>query len=218
MLFSLFSNPQSALLEIICRLPAISIALSFHEWAHAFAAYKLGDPTARNVGRMSINPFRHIDPIGFVMLLLVRFGWAKPVPINPRNFSRLKRDTILVSVAGIGVNFILAFITLFIVFLLSYFHISYNYIVGNIISNFYYINLSLMIFNILPIPPLDGYRVLESLLIRKFGPRPFQFLERYGFIILIVLLLTGILTKILGWLVELISTGLFLLFGLLFGI
>jgi len=218
MLFSLFSNPQSALLEIICRLPAIIIALSFHEWAHAFAAYKLGDPTARNVGRMSINPFRHIDPIGFVMLLLVRFGWAKPVPINPRNFSRLKRDTILVSVAGIGVNFILAFITLFIVFLLSYFHISYNYIVGNIISNFYYINLSLMIFNILPIPPLDGYRVLESLLIRKFGPRPFQFLERYGFIILIVLLLTGILTKILGWLVELISTGLFLLFGLLFGI
>ena len=120
MLFSLFSNPQTALLEIVCRLPAILIGLSFHEWGHAFVAYRLGDPTARNLGRMSINPFRHLDVIGFLMLVLARFGWAKPVPINPRNFSHIRRDTILVSLAGICVNFLLAFLTLFVVFLLSY--------------------------------------------------------------------------------------------------
>ena len=96
-------------LSLLYTLPAIIIGLTVHEWAHAFAADKLGDPTAKNLGRMTLNPFAHIDLFGFLCLLVVGFGWAKPVPVNPRNFKNYRRDDIIVSLAGIAMNLVVAF-------------------------------------------------------------------------------------------------------------
>lgn len=97
-------------LSLLYTLPAIIIGLTVHEWAHAFAADKLGDPTAKNLGRMTLNPFAHIDLFGFLCLLVVGFGWAKPVPVNPRNFKNYRRDDIIVSLAGIAMNLVVAFL------------------------------------------------------------------------------------------------------------
>jgi len=213
---SIIGNPQNFLLELLYRLPAVLVALSFHEWGHAYAAYRLGDPTARNLGRMTVNPFAHIDPIGFVMMILVRFGWAKPVPVNPRNFKKFRRDDAIVSLAGITMNFILALAALIAIYVFALAEVT-NPILANILFYFLSINLSLMVFNLLPIPPLDGSHVAESLLIRKTGPKPFLFLSRYGSIILLVLLITGIISGVLGFVVNGILTGLTWLFDRVFG-
>lgn len=212
---SLIGDPQAFLQQALYSLPAILIALSFHEWAHAYAAFRLGDPTARNLGRMTVNPLHHIDPIGFVMLLLVRFGWAKPVPINPRNFRNPRRDDTIVSLAGVSVNFLLAFISMLFIYIFVVLG-GTNAAIANILYYFCTINLGLMVFNLVPIPPLDGSHVLENLLIRKVGPRPFVFLARYGSIILLVLLITGILTSILGTVVYGIMSGMESLFNAIF--
>ena len=122
MLFGFGSTDLSTiLLEILYRIPGILVAISFHECAHAYAAYKCGDPTARNLGRMTLNPFAHFDPIGLVMMLLVRFGWAKPVPINTRNFKHPRKDELIVSLAGVATNLIIAFVTLGVVYVLQIF-------------------------------------------------------------------------------------------------
>ncbi|HQQ41265.1 MAG TPA: site-2 protease family protein, partial [Clostridia bacterium] len=158
-LFSLFQNP----LQLLYILPAILIGMTVHEWAHAFAAYKLGDPTAKNLGRMTLNPIAHFDIFGFLCLLLVGFGWAKPVPINSRNFKHFRRDDIIVSLAGITMNLIVAFLFSFI-YVLGFTKCglgtneAFTSIFGSILS----INLALAIFNLLPIYPLDGSHVLES--------------------------------------------------------
>lgn len=106
----------SYVMELLYRMPAILVALAFHEWAHAYAAYKLGDPTAYNLGRMTLNPLAHIDLIGLIMMMLVRFGWAKPVPVSTRNFKHPRRDEIIVSLAGVAMNLVLAFVTMLIFF------------------------------------------------------------------------------------------------------
>ncbi len=216
MLGSLFSgDTQSIIRQILYSLPAILIALSFHEWAHAYAAYRLGDPTARNLGRMTINPLHHIDPIGFLMLIIVRFGWAKPVPINPRNFRNPRRDETLVSLAGVCVNFLLAIVSM----LCIYIFLILGGTNGAILYILYYfctINLGLMVFNLIPIPPLDGSHVLENLLIRRVGPKPFYFLARYGNYILLALLITGVLPNILGTAVSSIQLGMQYMFNAIF--
>jgi len=215
LLTSLFNGAgiQQILLEILYRVPAVIVALSFHEWAHAYAAFKLGDPTARNFGRMTLNPFAHIDPIGFVLMLLVRFGWAKPVPVNIRNFKKPRRDDIIVSLAGVTVNLVLAFLSLGVLGLLLHFGI-YNDIAWNIVMNFCFINLGLMVFNLIPIPPLDGYHVLQNALMRRTSVKFFMTLERYGSIILIVLLVSGALTSIMSWAVNGILSGMLWLYHL----
>ncbi|MDD3921330.1 MAG: site-2 protease family protein [Eubacteriales bacterium] len=212
---SLLSDPGGYLLNLLYSLPAILIALSFHEWAHAFAAYKLGDPTARNLGRMTVNPLHHIDTLGFLMLILVRFGWAKPVPVNMRNFKKPRRDDIIVSLAGITTNFLLAIVSMLVIYVFGVLGGS-NAAIANILYYFLTINLGLMLFNLIPLPPLDGSHVVESLLIRKVGPKPFYWLSRYGGIILIVLLITGVLTGILSAAMNWIMFGLSSLFDSIF--
>lgn len=213
---SIMSDPAGYLRNLLYSLPAILIALSFHEWGHAFAAYKLGDPTARNLGRMTINPLRHIDPLGFLMLILVRFGWAKPVPVNMSNFSKPRRDDIIVSLAGITTNLALAIVSTLAIYLFAVAG-GKNVAVASILYYFLNINLGLMLFNIIPLPPLDGSHVAESLLIRKIGPKPFLWLARYGYIILIVLLVTGILSTVLSIAMNGIINGLATLFDGIFG-
>ena len=198
------SDLSSILLEILYRVPGILVAISFHECAHAYAAYKCGDPTARNLGRMTLNPFAHFDPIGLVMLLLVRFGWAKPVPINTRNFKNPRKDELIVSLAGVAANLIIAFITLGVMYTLQICTTIESTILDNILSSMFFINLAFFVFNLLPIPPLDGYHVLQCILGRftrtASGFRFFYFFERYGFVILIAVLFlnanTGFISSI----------------------
>jgi len=201
----LIQNP----LQFFYVLPAIIFGLTIHEWAHAYVAYRLGDPTARNMGRMTLNPIAHIDPFGFIMLILVGFGWAKPVPVNSRNFKNFKRDDILVSLAGIGMNLLVAFVFSFI-YVAGFLKwgLGTNEAFASIIGSFITINLALAIFNLIPIYPLDGSHVAESLLMSKI-PRAFMFLRQYGQIILLVLLLTNAISFVLGYLISGISSGFF---------
>ncbi len=189
---------QSTLALILYMIPAILLSLSCHEWAHAFAAYKCGDPTARNLGRMTVNPLKHIDPLGFIMLLLVGFGWAKPVPVNIRNTKNPRRDDLIISLAGILMNIFLLFVFTGIYLAIWLIPDLYNEMLLNFVVPFLSVNAVLAIFNLLPIPPLDGYRVVESLLIKVVGPKPFLFIQRYGTVILIVALVASNRFGIIG--------------------
>lgn len=211
---SLFSDP----LELLYRLPAVLVALAFHEWGHAYAAYRLGDPTARNLGRMTVDPFKHIDLMGFIMMILFRFGWAKPVPINPNNFKNPRRDEIIVSLAGVTVNFLLAFVTMGIVLSISFFTQIENEAYSKIMSNFFFINLALMVFNLIPVPPLDGYHVLKNLLIRKVNLKFFWSIERYSYLILIALLLLPATSNFLTFAVSGIVSGFSAIYSAIFSL
>lgn len=193
-------------LSLLYTLPAIIIGLTVHEWAHAFAADKLGDPTAKNLGRMTLNPFAHIDLFGFLCLLVVGFGWAKPVPVNPRNFKNYRRDDIIVSLAGIAMNLVVAFFaTILFYFGVYRWNLGSNEAFYTIFLSIVTINLSLAVFNLLPIYPLDGSHVFESLFMR-YIPKIFIFLRQYGQYILIALLVSGLVSTVLGtvvgWLFE----------------
>lgn len=193
-------------LSLLYTLPAIIIGLTVHEWAHAFAADKLGDPTAKNLGRMTLNPFAHIDLFGFLCLLVVGFGWAKPVPVNPRNFKNYRRDDIIVSLAGIAMNLVVAFFaTILFYFGVYRWNLGSNEAFYTIFLSIVTINLSLAAFNLLPIYPLDGSHVFESLFMR-YIPKFFMFLRQYGQYILIALLVSGLVSTVLGtvvgWLFE----------------
>lgn len=194
-------------LSLLYTLPAIIIGLTVHEWAHAFAADKLGDPTAKNLGRMTLNPFAHIDLFGFLCLLVVGFGWAKPVPVNPRNFRNYRRDDIIVSLAGIAMNLVVAFFaTILFYFGVYRWNLGSNEAFYTIFLSIVTINLSLAVFNLLPIYPLDGSHVFESLFMR-YIPKFFMFLRQYGQYILIALLVSGLVSTVLGTVVSWLFEG-----------
>lgn len=179
--------------RILYMIPAVVIGLSFHEFAHAAMAYRLGDRTAYHQGRLTINPAAHIDILGLIMLFAAGFGWAKPVPVNYYNLSGNKsRGMLLVSLAGPVANFIIAVIA---AILLGAFFWNVPYMKG-ITFEIIHINIILAVFNLLPVPPLDGSKILAGLI-----PGTQEWLykfEQYGTIILILLLVTGIIGKILG--------------------
>lgn len=184
-------------MELLYRIPAVFIGLSFHEFAHGLAAYYMGDNTAKDNGRLTIDPAAHIDPIGLLMLMVFRFGWAKPVPINPANFKDRKKGIILVSLAGPMINFVLATIALFIYgFVNSRFHIQ-NEIFDKIIINIYFINIGLGVFNLIPIPPLDGSKILAGLLPERIEYKFYKY-EQYSYIILLILIFTRFIDYILS--------------------
>jgi Zn-dependent protease len=185
----LFRNP----VEFVLLAVALLYALILHEVAHGWVAEKMGDSTARWMGRLSLNPVKHLDPIGTIMLLVLGFGWAKPVPVNFNNFRDFRKGLIFVSAAGITANILLAFIAL-LVLNLGYFNV-YNPI-GEMLWYFAQINILLAAFNLIPIPPLDGSKILMG-----FASREVQYtiarLEPYGFLIIIGLLWSGLLNPVI---------------------
>lgn len=184
-------------MSYLISLPGLLTAIIFHELAHGLTAYWLGDPTAKNAGRLTLNPIKHIDPVGFLFMLVFRFGWAKAVPINPMNFKNRKLDTILVSIAGVTVNFIIAII---LGAVLVYGNIT-NETVLDILGIGMWYNIMLGVFNLLPFPPLDGSKVVASLLPVKLEYYFYKY-ERYFYIILLGLIATDMVQKILGPLVN----------------
>lgn len=199
MIRDFIDNPINAALYFL----AFVVALTFHECSHALAAYKLGDPTARNMGRLTLNPLKHLDLMGTLLLLLVGFGWAKPVSVNPRNYRNPKRDDIIVSLAGITSNILLAFLATPIYMLTIKHGSNIALVVSWFICAFIQTNIVLALFNLIPISPLDGSHVLEDLLLPVCGPKPFLWLRQYGRYLLIVVLIalnyTGVLGTASGW-------------------
>lgn len=181
--------------ELLLSVPAVLWAITFHEFCHGYAAKKLGDPTASSQGRLSLNPLHHLDPLGTLMLLLFRIGWAKPVPINPRYFRHPKRDTVIVSLAGAAGNILTAFVCARIARHFPMLFSSYG--AFQFILIMIYMNIGLAAFNLLPIPPLDGSRILYAILPYRYM-NAYYFLERYGMLIILVLIVTNILPALMA--------------------
>ncbi|MCH5184655.1 MAG: site-2 protease family protein [Oscillospiraceae bacterium] len=193
--------------DIIISVFVTLIALSGHELAHAWVSHKLGDPTPENEGRLTLNPFAHLDPIGTLMMIITGFGWARPVGINPMYYKHRKAGMILVSIAGPLANFVMAFIGALIMVVLVILNVKLSVAVPEAliypIERFIFLNISLMVFNLIPIPPLDGSKVLGMLLPENVY---FRFLgyERYFIIVIMVLSVTGALSGILVRGVEIV--------------
>lgn len=213
------NDPMTWLMNIVIMLPGIVIGLSFHEYAHALVAYKLGDDTPKLQGRVTINPLAHIDPIGFLAILLIRFGWGKPVEIYPGNFKNRRRDSILVSLAGVMMNLLIAiFFTLVLKLMIAGLGINFflDGMGNSIFMMVYYvifINLMLMIFNLLPVPPLDGFSIITEV----FDLRKSEFyywVSNRGFLILMILIvfnITGfVLTPAIQFLMGIVENVLYM--------
>lgn len=187
-----------ALASVLLTLPIIILALSVHETAHGWVAYKLGDPTAKNLGRLTLNPLKHLDPFGFLAMLIVGFGWARPVPINTRNFKNPRWGMALSGIAGPLSNLLLAMIS-FVPYIILNFSLNLSgvspeevHILLQILRTFLYLNsylnLALAIFNLIPVPPFDGSRFLFVFLPSKWYFKVMKY-ERYTGIILLVVLM-----------------------------
>jgi Zn-dependent protease len=178
---------------IISLAVIIFVALPFHEFAHALAAYRLGDSTARLFGRLTLNPLAHIDPLGALLIVLAGFGWAKPTPVNPMNLRGGRQGEAIVAFAGPASNLVLAVAAALPLRYIVSTRMDVPELVFGTLQLIVYINLLLMIFNLLPIPPLDGSKVAFALMDRQTEMRWRPVLEQYGFIILIVVAFLPIL-------------------------
>ena len=261
---SFLENPREMLIFLLLSIPGRFMALSLHEFAHAWMANRCGDPTARMLGRLTVNPAKHLDPIGTIMMLLLGFGWAKPVPVNPRNYRNLRWDDLKVSIAGVTMNllmFVLSFLLMcgfvgftihglphldsasigssgmFTVNLLGqrvvctgeyYFNAKdlftmapyiADYLIApalgrmagyiyQMLSYFVLVNIALAVFNLIPVPPLDGYHVLNDLLLRR-SPFASPKVSRIAYGVLLVLIFcTPVISKLILFVENLLMTGL----------
>lgn len=212
-----FSSPQDWIFHTLMIFPGIIIGLSFHEFAHAFVAYRLGDMTPKLQGRVTISPLAHIDPIGMIALVFIGFGWGIPVQINPRNFKKPRRDEFLVAIAGVTTNLILAIIFMGMVRLLTSFGAEFagSSLGGIIVEVLLYvvqINLILMVFNLLPIPPLDGFNIIGEVFNLKRSEWYYKIYDK-GMIILLILIILGLVERVLLPAVNFLYQ---LLFGIFF--
>ena len=178
------------IITLLASFFAVMVVLSFHEFAHAFVAYKCGDPTAKFNGRCSLNPMVHFDLLGLIMFTFAGFGWAKPVPINPLNFNHYRRGLTLTAIAGVVMNLIMAFL-LFPIYKLVVLYVNIplwpiQTFVEMLFMLLWTYSISFCVFNLIPLAPLDGWRVVEALN-RRHG-RVYRFFERYGSIILLILI------------------------------
>mgnify|MGYP001455990824 FL=1 len=200
----ILNNIVGSLQAMIYTLPALLITITLHELAHGYTAYKLGDPTAKSAGRLTLNPIKHIDPMGLLCLFILRFGWAKPVPYNPNYFKNRRKGTFLVSLAGPLTNIILGLISLIAMFLLNstgttaylFFELLFIY------------NVSFAVFNLIPVPPLDGSKIVASILPGKLEEM-FWKVEKYGYVVLLILIFTNVLDYILNPAIEFMMIGMF---------
>ena len=238
MLQSLLESPMEYLTQLVLRLPAVLIAICMHESAHGWVANRCGDPTARLMGRITLNPVKHFDPAGMLCLVFFGVGWAKPVPINPLHFRNYRKDDLKVSLAGVTTNLILALVFLiptYAVFTRAFVSFREMYYLPDgdlvwlqnalmdyrpiletwgsvsaglykVLANVVLVNLNLAIFNLIPLPPLDGYHVLNDLVLK----RPLFATQRAAMAgqgILILLMVTDILPWFLGWALSGVLSG-----------
>lgn len=182
-MLDLFKNPSEQAITTLIRVFIIFTALPLHEFAHALLASHLGDPTAKNMGRLSLNPFRHLDPFGTLMLLLVGIGFAKPVPVNPNYFKNPRKGMALTAAAGPLSNLLFAYLLMVLYKILFYF-VPMSPQASSLLQSVFgigiAINILLAIFNLLPIPPLDGSRVLDLVFTDRMSQTWHQFEHRYG--------------------------------------
>jgi len=207
------------IVSLLLSLPAIILALSVHEYAHARAADGMGDPTPRLNGRLTLEPWAHLDPIGTLMLILFRFGWARPVPINPRNFRDPRRGVLITSLAGPLANVALAAVA---AFLLAFRVDAWPLInqvphIFEVIYFIFLINLFFAVFNLIPVPPLDGSKILMALLPGRQA-YAFSRIEQYGPLILMLLLFSGAASVFIGGLARIIGNVLLTIAGFTAGL
>lgn len=221
-----YLTDTSKLLNLLFTIPGVLIAITFHEFAHAWAADKLGDDTPRNEGRLSLNPLAHLDPVGSIMLLFAGFGWGKPVMVNPRNYNRdmsMDKADALVSIAGPAMNFIIAIILTLIycaIYKFAGVAVLTSKILGIIMIMLMYaisINIGLGVFNLIPLPPLDGSKVIKPIL--PYNAKIwFEDHEQIFYVIFVALWIVGVLGTIITPIINIVYSGIinlgFTIFGL----
>lgn len=217
-------NPME-LLALLLTLPGVIVAITFHEFAHAFVADKLGDDTPRRQGRLNLNPLSHIDPVGFFMLIFAHFGWGKPVEINPANFNRkrsMSAQEALVALAGPVMNLIIAIVLTIILFTITTFTPTFilsttGMLIGLTLQMAISVNIGLGVFNLIPLPPLDGSKILMHFL--PYNAKTwFENNAQIFYIAFIVLWVTNLISYIISPVINIVSTGIYSMVSALFGI
>jgi len=223
--FRNFGNLGDLVNQVLMRIIPALLCITIHELAHGYTAYKLGDRTAKDMGRLTLNPIKHIDPVGLIMMVLMRFGWAKPVPVDMRNFKHPKRYMAITAFAGPVSNILLATVMMMVFGLV--FMLLTGFAAGStiieILYNTIFISIALAVFNMLPLPPLDGSKVLFSLLPDRVYDKVLQY-ERFGMIVLLVIVGMqmffgiNIIGRIILYPTELIFSGLSVFFDFTFNL
>ncbi len=219
------NNPES-FFWLIVSIPGVLIAITFHEFAHGYAAYKLGDDTAKQEGRLSLNPFKHLDLVGIVMLLFAGFGWGKPVNVNPRNYTReisMEKGEAIVSVAGPLMNIFLAIIFA-IIYALIYKYVDSSFYISTmgrilmmLISSIISINIGLGIFNLIPLPPLDGSKIIIPFL--PYNAKEwFRSNELIFYYIFVLIWITGLASYIISPAINIVTSGVMKLATMIVGL